>query len=129
MFWSAGIFRFLALPAATIPSPAVWGRLGPLMASTSSPEQFLCVPTPPAPTCDSHPGSMLRGSRLPIPRFAGDLASRVLSGTNTRCGFASAGHHRRAKSLFLRGLAKLGLRRIEESAADFREALILAEIG
>src|ERR1700687_1733478 len=36
MFWSAGSFRVSALPAATIPSPAVW-RLGPLMASTSSP--------------------------------------------------------------------------------------------
>jgi tetratricopeptide (TPR) repeat protein len=31
----------------------------------------------------------------------------------------------RAECLFLRGLAKLGLRRIEESAADFREALTL----
>src|SRR5712691_6889112 len=36
MFWSAGIFRVSALPAATIPSPAVWRCLGPLMASTSS---------------------------------------------------------------------------------------------
>jgi len=31
----------------------------------------------------------------------------------------------RTECLFLRGLAKLGLRRIEESAADFREALTL----
>jgi tetratricopeptide (TPR) repeat protein len=31
----------------------------------------------------------------------------------------------RTECLFLRGLAKLGLRRIAESAADFREALTL----
>jgi hypothetical protein len=31
----------------------------------------------------------------------------------------------RTECLFLKGLAKLGLRRIEESAADFREALTL----
>jgi hypothetical protein len=31
----------------------------------------------------------------------------------------------RTECLFLRGLAKLGLRQIEESAADFREALTL----
>jgi tetratricopeptide (TPR) repeat protein len=31
----------------------------------------------------------------------------------------------RTECLFLRGLAKLGLRRIEESAADFREVLTL----
>src|SRR5258707_10714970 len=99
MFWSAAIFRVSALPAATIPSPAVWRYLGSLMASTSSPEQVLCVPTPPAPTCDSHPGSMLRGSQLPTLRFAGARASQALLGTNTRSGFASAGHHRRAKSL------------------------------
>src|SRR5260370_7901186 len=99
MFWSAAIFRVPALPAATLPSPAVWRCLGSLMASTSSPEQVLCVPTPPAPRCDSHPASMLRGSQLPTLRFVGARASQALLGTNTRSGFASAGPHRRAKTL------------------------------
>src|SRR5260370_48823 len=99
MFWSAAIFRVSALPAATIPSPAVWRYLGSLMASTSSPEQVLCVPTPPAPTCDSHPGSMLRGSQLPTLRFTRAGAAQVFLGTNTRAGSATLGHHRRGKSV------------------------------
>src|SRR6266849_960025 len=99
MLWSAGTLSVSALSAATILSPTVRRCGGPLMASTSPLDQLLCVPTPPEPTCDSHPGSMPRGSQLPILRFAGALASQVLSGTNTRCGFASAGHHQRAKSL------------------------------
>src|SRR6266851_4775050 len=40
MFWWAAIFRVSALPAATIPSPAVWRCLGPLTASTSLPDRF-----------------------------------------------------------------------------------------
>src|SRR5712664_2749784 len=99
MFWSAGVLSVSALSAATIPSPAVRRCVGPLMASIPPPDQLLCVPTPPEPTCDSHPGSMLRGSQLPILRFVGALAWQVISGTNTQSGFASAGHHRRAKSL------------------------------
>src|SRR5258708_37921891 len=99
MFWSAGILSVSALSAATIPSPTIRRCVGPLMASTSPPDQLLCVPTPPEPTCDSHPGSMPRGNQLPILRLAGALASQVLSGTNTQCGFASAAHPRRATSL------------------------------
>src|SRR5258708_34197871 len=98
MFWSDVIPIVRGLSAATIPSPTIRRFVGPLMASTSPPDQLLCVPTPPEPTCDSHPGSMPRGNQLPILRLAGALASQVLSGTNTQCGFASAGHHRRAKS-------------------------------
>src|SRR6266403_6359464 len=99
MLWAAGILSVSALSAAMVPSPTVRRRVGPFMASNLPPDQLRCVPTPPEPTCDSHPGSMLRGSQLPILRFAGALASQVLSGTNTRCGCASADHHRRAKSL------------------------------
>src|SRR5258708_20116227 len=99
MVGGGGSLSVSALAAATIPSPTVRRCVGPLMASTSPPDQLLCVPTPPGPTCDSHPGSMLGGSQLPILRFAGALASQVLSGKNTRSGFASASHHRRAKSL------------------------------
>src|ERR1700737_39964 len=97
MFWSVGIFSVSALSAATIPTPTVRRCVGPLMASTSPPDQLLCVPTPPEPTGDSHPGPILRGSQLPILRFAGAPASQVLLRTAPPLGFASAGHTRRAK--------------------------------
>ena len=52
-----------------------------------------------------------------IDYFAMSLPNSLLFGDDLQ--------RNRTECLFLSGLAKLGLRRIEESAADFREALTL----
>ncbi len=57
-------------------------------------------------------------AELRIDYFATSLPNFLLFDDNLQ-------KRNRTECLFLRGLAKLGLRRIEESAADFREALTL----